>query len=91
MESTKYGSTNDITKNFMALLRAIKLHKAKCRSIVRGAPPRRFLLTHVSAALLILLVKIPLGSVTLRWANEPSRLNMKHIRSPPQVSGAFSI
>ena len=80
MESTKYGSTNDITKSFMVLLRAIKLHKAKCRAILRGAPLRCFLLTHVSAGLLFLFLKIPLGSVTLRWANKPSRLNM--ITSP---------
>ena len=27
------GTKSDTTKNFMALLRAIKLHNAKCRSI----------------------------------------------------------
>ena len=39
-------------QNFIALLRAIKLHNAKCRSIIRGAPPRRVFPTHVYTALL---------------------------------------
>ena len=38
-------------KNAMALLRAMKLHDTQCRSILRGAPPRRILLTHVYTAL----------------------------------------
>ena len=39
-------------KHFMALVRAIRLHNAKCRSILRSVPPRRVLLTHAYAGLL---------------------------------------
>ena len=94
MQSAKTGSKSDITKNFIALLRAIKLHNMQCGSILRDVLPRPVLLsTHCRGGSLVtiaiifnkfflvnfdariqlifmllyfLIVKILLGSVTLR-------------------------